>query len=451
MTELLSGKRHLVRQPRAPAVVLFGARGMSRAYRNEERSVMKWLVVAPEFSSLQTLVNETELAWGSRVPAKFIEFLLAQNDEVILVVSTNLECPAHANGRHPNLKIVPAPVRTSWRRILNGPFLYKTLAKIVKEERPDLMYAETYSAFPCSVMARCWGIPCFSRHYGTFLMQLFDAASLVSKWLPKLLAEVAVLKSFKDGLVLSDDGSRGDVVCRRLRVKSDNVLFPRNGVDKAYLNEIRLATDVSHTRRKYGLDETDFVITNVSRLAAWKRLDLVISAFDAMSRLPEHSARRPVLLICGTGQPKREKELREMAMRSQRRDQIRFLGNMEHRAAMELMRSSDVVTSFYEVSNVGNVLLEALQLGCVVVARDTGATSTLITHGVNGFLIPEQERQAIQAFDAITSRLLKKEGLSAEISKNALDWAAGNIVDWKERFQSEYDWILERVPTVSDT
>jgi len=406
---------------------------------------MKWVVVAPEHSSLQNLVDSAQPVEGSRVPAKFIEFLLAKKDDVILLMPTDAQRPAQANGSPPNLRWIRAPLRPSWRRVLNGPYLHRTLSQIIKEERPDVLYAMGYSALPCSLLARCWGIPCFSRVYGTFLTQLFDPASLVSRRLPKLLAELAVIKSYKNGLILSDDGTQGDVVCRRFRVNSDGLLFPRNGVNKAFLNDVRLSTDVPETRRKFGLKETDFVITNVSRLASWKRVDLVISAFDAISGLTEEQSQRLVLLIVGSGKVSQEEKLRRLASSSSRAGRIRFLGNIDQSATMDLMRSSDVVTSFYEVSNVGNVLLEALHLGCVVVARDTGATSTIIKDRENGFLVPEEDRSAIRAFGAAISDLMLQEGLAARLSNNALRWAAENIIDWKDRFQLEYDWIRGRL------
>ena len=134
------------------------------------------------------------------------------------------------------------------------------------------------------------------------------------------------------------------------------------------------------------------MITTVSRLTPWKRVDLLIRAFSAVDATPK-SGGRLLLFIAGTGRPAPERKLRAMAAASPRRDCIRFLGDVPQTEVWRIIRSSDVIASFYDLSNVGNVLLEALHLNTVVVARDTGGTSKVISSGKTASLCRVARRQ----------------------------------------------------------
>jgi hypothetical protein len=46
---------------------------------------MKWLIISDEFSSLNHFIRGEEIKGGSPVPGKFLEFLLAKGEKVILV------------------------------------------------------------------------------------------------------------------------------------------------------------------------------------------------------------------------------------------------------------------------------------------------------------------------------------------------------------------------------
>lgn len=402
---------------------------------------MKWLIVSDMYSSLEKWLQGAPLSSGSPAPAFFIDFLIDRGEEVTLVV------PGIGSDADPtvSIKLLPVPPRRllSWRPVLN----LRPLRRMVREENPDIIYCTGPNAAFCAIIARQLGIPCITRFYGTTLMRLFRRPGSSSlREYRFALGELAAVKLSKDGIVISDDGTQGDIACRRLGVKADNLLFIRNGVDKQQLGAVRRQTDVAEVRRQWGLSAEDFVVVNACRLDRWKRVELVIKGLQSLHSLDHHDAEKAVLLIVGSNyDASYESELKTLAQASGGR--IRFLGDLAKRDLWKLMRSCDVVTSFYDLSNVGNVLLEALHLNTVAVARDTGGTSRVITHGLNGFLVPEKPADSVSQFAQILRQLIRDRRSCKEVAANAVAWAAGNLMSWPDRFELEYSWIVRRTQT----
>lgn len=402
---------------------------------------MKWLIVSDMYSSLKKWLQGAPLSSGSPAPAFFIDFLVDRGEKVTLVVPGI----GRDADRDVSIKLLPMPPRRllSWRPVLN----FRPLYEMVREENPDVIYCTGPNAAFCAIIARQLGIPCITRFYGTTLLRLFRRPGSSSlREYRFALGELLAVKLSKDGIVISDDGTQGDIACRKLGVKADNLLFIRNGVDKQLLGAVRRETDVAEIRRQWGLSAEDFVVVNACRLDRWKRVELAIKGLRALHSRDHHDAEKVVLLIVGsTYDSSYEAELKTLAQTCGGR--IRFLGDLAKHDLWKLMRSCDVVTSFYDLSNVGNVLLEALHLNTVVVARDTGGTSRIITDGFNGFLVPEKPADAVSQFAQILRHLIRDRRSCEEVAANAVAWAASNLMSWPDRFELEYRWIVRRTQT----
>ena len=124
---------------------------------------------------------------------------------------------------------------------------------------------------------------------------------------------------------------------------------------------------------------------------------------------------------------------------------IFFLGELNRKRTLEYMFISDIITSFYEVSNVGNVLLEGLSMGKVVIARNNGNTSSIIKSGINGFLVEDSPSLLIQEFSNIMLNVIKYQNLRKSIEKNAFQWAKKNLMSWEDRLRQEYQWIMRNI------
>jgi glycosyltransferase involved in cell wall biosynthesis len=91
-------------------------------------------------------------------------------------------------------------------------------------------------------------------------------------------------------------------------------------------------------------------------------------------------------------------------------------------------------------TNAANPLFEAMICGRPGVVLDTGATSRVIDDGVNGWLVPEAEPEAL---GPLLARLLGEPSCLRETGARAREWALKHVPTWSERQRMEVE-IVER-------
>ena len=128
-------------------------------------------------------------------------------------------------------------------------------------------------------------------------------------------------------------------------------------------------------RQAWGATPDDPVLLHVGRLAAEKNIPLVLRAFESMQTLRP----RARLVMVGAG-PLRQ-NLERLAPPG-----VVFAGELRGQGLAEHFASSDIFLFPSLTETFGNVTLEALASGLVVVAFDVAAASVHITHGTSGFV-----------------------------------------------------------------
>lgn len=115
---------------------------------------------------------------------------------------------------------------------------------------------------------------------------------------------------------------------------------------------------------------------HAGRLHSWKRVDLVIRAYQSLSTdVP--------LLITGRGEA--EADLRRLAAGN---DRIRFLGEVDRASLYDLYSRAAAVPFVPVREDYGYVAIEAMLSGKpVVTASDSGEPARLVENGVNGFVV----------------------------------------------------------------
>ena len=78
------------------------------------------------------------------------------------------------------------------------------------------------------------------------------------------------------------------------------------------------------------------------------------------------------------------------------------------------------------IEGLGLALLDAAAFGLPVVAYDVGGISEAVRHCRTGLLVPPGDRTA---FAAAVMQLVNDDNLRAEMSRNAMAWAAENSWD----------------------
>lgn len=310
--------------------------------------------------------------------------------------------------------------RAVWWAIAQLLFFINGL-RIFHKHKVDLIYTWDVGAAPAGwMLAKLFGIPWVARYLGTFL---FDQMKNVA-WKVRFWQQVLAYKLPADMVIMTDDGTQGDKVLRTLGVNMERVRFWMNGVDWETFSSLPTQTEA---RRQLGIGSRHVLLT-VSRLVSWKRVDRAISALPGVLQDYPDS----VLMVVGDGPERRQ--LEQLAESLGVRDHIRFVGAVPHREIPAYLAAADVFLSFYDLSNVGNPLLEAMMAGKCIVTLNNGNTSRFIRNRENGILL---EYEDLPRLPEVIKELLANDDLRNRLGTNARKFAEENFWSWEKRIETE--------------
>jgi glycosyltransferase involved in cell wall biosynthesis len=306
----------------------------------------------------------------------------------------------------------------------------------------DLLYGyELHGVLAQRLVRRTARLPLIARFQGTVMHPYLDRPlSLIRKY-----EEVQALKTPADLYIMTDDGTQGDEVLRRLNhASASKVRFWRNGLELDAVGPPD-EDEVSAARRELGLFEDEFVLVTASRLARWKRID---RAIDAVALLRRRGAPAK-LLIVGDGEER--EDLEQQASSLGVGESIVFVGAVPQSDVQRYLWAADVFLSVSELSNLGNPLLEAMQAGRCIVTIDEGDTRTLIVDDDTGVLLRTGEPAAIA--DAL-ARLSTDPARRERLGRGARALAVQSFWSWEQRIDAEVDAVEDligaRSPTPAD-
>lgn len=126
----------------------------------------------------------------------------------------------------------------------------------------------------------------------------------------------------------------------------------------------------------------------LGRLGFEKRVDLLIEAFAKLQRKQPNIS----LLIVGDGPDNVVSQLKRLA---QQVENIHFTGFMLGETKANLLASCDVFCSPSPYETFGLTVVEAMASGIPVVTVNSGGVSDYIVDGVNGYLVPPDDVEAL--------------------------------------------------------
>lgn len=272
--------------------------------------------------------------------------------------------------------------------------------------RPDVIYVATEGPLGWSALriARRLKIPAVSGFHTSFdrYSQYYHLGWL-RPWVARYLYR---FHNCAHGTVVASPDLR-DRLCA-MGMKNVSVLG--RGVDSGLFNPVRRSAAV---RRVWRASDHDLVALYVGRVAAEKNLALAIEAYHAMRQI----AGGTKFVIVGDG-PLRA------ALQSQH-PEIIFCGAHRGEELARRYASADVFLFPSETETFGNVTLEAMASGLVVVAFDYAAARAHITNSRSGVLVPYGDSRAfIEAAAKLAGRSPSFIQMRNEARRNAacLDW-----------------------------
>jgi len=325
---------------------------------------------------------------------------------------------------HGALRSVP---KLGWLTDTLGWFTFQWSAwplvkRIAKDRRPDIVYGyEIYGVPVARKAADRFLVPMVARYQGTLMTERRHQRFAGLRYLKHLRA----LRTPADLIVMTDDGTQGDVILRDLGHPDARVRFWMNGVDRAITQ-----APPSDIRAELGIAEDVPLLLTVSRLMLWKRVDRAIALLGELARRGSTAQ----LVVVGVG-PLRER-LEQQAAEKGVRERVHFVGGVERERLAAFYRAASLLLSLYDYSNLGNPAFEAMLLGTPLLALDVGGTDHLVHDGENGLLV--QQADDPKALADVVERLLADPAGLRALGRRAAEWAAANLWDWDARMNAEF-------------
>lgn len=307
--------------------------------------------------------------------------------------------------------------------------------KILSESKDQtVIYAyEVDAVASCKYLAKKYHLPFVTRFQGTILSQFKGTWADRIRRYPHYQA----LATESNLVIMTDDGTQGDRVLKSLHNHS-KTLFLRNGLDLMEENAFKDMDQCEKQRFRHaigqGISDDDCMFLTVSRLVGWKRVDRAIDGFAEFAKTVIPGK----LVIVGDGDSR--KDLEEYAKSKGIGDRVYFTGSVPHENVYQYMSCCDVFLSLYDLSNVGNPLLEALALGKSVVTLDVGDTNKVITNEKNGVLLSMEE---LSNLGQVMTRLAKDPAYRRQLEQGAEVYARNHLVSWQKRMEIEHDAVFK--------
>ncbi len=153
-------------------------------------------------------------------------------------------------------------------------------------------------------------------------------------------------------------------------------------------------------RLKLGLDGRRIAIYS-GRLSSEKNLDVLLQAWARVAQRYEKAQ----LLLAGGGGAFRnvESQLRQQQRVLGIENSVRFLGHVSN--VTEYLLAADLFVLPTSTEGMSNSLLEAMAAGNAIIATDIAANREVVTHEVDGLLVPPRDVEAfenavVRAFDS---------------------------------------------------
>lgn len=302
---------------------------------------------------------------------------------------------------------------------------YENICKIMKniDIKNTILYAyEVHSVKASKKASKKFNVPLVTRFQGTIMASMSNKIYNRIRKYPHIQA----LSTKADLVIMTDDGTQGDKVLKDYK-NDDNILFIRNGVN--ILDKPIEKVDKELFLKDIGVPTSKTILLTVSRLEGWKRVDRTIKAFNELKNKEDY-----FLLILGDGAEK--KNLEELVENFKLSDNIRFEGAVKNSEVNKYMQVADIFLSFYDLSNVGNPLLEALCLGKPIITYNVGDTNKIIDEK-NGVLLDDVSPENISNN---IENINNKETLNM-YSENAYEYAKENLYSWKKRMEIEIETV----------
>lgn len=188
-----------------------------------------------------------------------------------------------------------------------------------------------------------------------------------------------------------------------------------NAVDDAFLNESRSRAEC---RRVLGLAQDVPMVAVPGTLRPVKGHPFLLRAVrEVLDKHPEC-----IFSITGEGDPRYERELREMVTELKVSRSVRFLGTVQDMASV--LRAANVVCIPSRSESFGRTVIEAMAIGTSVIGSDVGGIKEILQHERTGVLTPYNDEVQLAAH---LNRLLADRSIRDSLGREAQSYAGSQF------------------------
>lgn len=257
------------------------------------------------------------------------------------------------------------------------------LFRLMRKYRPDIVHTHTSKAGLLGrVASRAAHIPYIvhTPHGHVFFGHFSLLASKVF-----LLAE-KIVEPITDRFIALTNGEMADYL-RLSLTTAEKIRVIHSGVDVAGFSA--RSKDSVSARVALGLPEEDLVVGTAGWLLPIKGPDILMAAMERVWVVRED------IFLVYAGKGDMEAALRACAQKAGASAQVVFAGwrNDMH----DVMSAFDIFVLPSRNEGMGRVIVEAMAAGKPVIASNVGGIPDLVKHGINGFLVPTEDPEALGA------------------------------------------------------
>jgi glycosyltransferase involved in cell wall biosynthesis len=355
------------------------------------------------------IVTETyppEINGVAMTLAHLVEGLRTQGYAVSVVHPRRQPSESSSESDNPKVTVVAGLPLPGYKGVHVGLPAPGLLQGCWTQHRPDVVYVATEGPLGWSAVrtARRLRIPVLSGFHTNFHSY---ARHYRLGWLQSLIFHfLCKFHNRTQGTLVPSV----DLRSRLQTVGLNNVSVLGRGVDCRLFSPEHRCAALRHT---WGVSDHDLAVLYVGRVAPEKNLVLAVTAYRAMQRCSAAAK----FIVVGDG-PAR-------ATLQKAHPDLIFCGMQTGEQLARHYASADVFLFPSETETFGNVTLEAMASGLVVVAYNYAAAHMHVTHGETGVLVPYGEPQAF--IDAALTLACEPQSLDqmrqqARAYTTSIDW-----------------------------
>jgi len=295
---------------------------------------------------------------------------------------------------------------------------------LVKKNKIDLIYGHGSIGALAGILSLFSKKPNIRRIYGTFLYKEIKKTK-ISLFIKHPLEYLTFSLPAKY-IIITNDGTHGDRVFKKIGNKRAKLIFILNGVDKSMEKKIKPVHFA--LPRRY--------ISYISRIDYWKRQDLAI---EALNILKQKGLNIPLYIVGPIYNTKYYTFLETLIEKYELTNSIYLIGALPQEETWFVLKNSYLTLSLYQTSNLGNVFLESLVLGVPVIAINNNGSLDFSPQDTFYSVNSSSPYVIARAIEDLWNNKKKRDN----ISYNAKNFALNSLMTWEERTKLEIDLLLK--------